>query len=329
MGTQRPTSVADVFKASVAAELAQRSLLHPVDTIKARLQYMRLAEPQVAARPLLPPWSWRLPLLGDVAALRQVLQDPAQPGAPLRVRSLYRGLAPALVGVLPNALVYMPTYEFSKQALAGTSFAPLSGAITGCVCACVRVPVSVVKSRVQLQLYDTPLAALRAAVSGPAGLGGLYAGFGATLVHDIAYATIQFALLEQLRLLADGLVGGRPLTTAEDGAVGFTVGLCTAAVTEPLDLVRTRLMAQKPPQQAAAAPVAGGAASSGSAGVARSFGYTGVYHGLRSAAMTDGVAALWRGLLPRLVLKSVGSSVWYTVYMASRRHLAQRREAEA
>lgn len=336
MGAERrPTGVVvDVFGASVAAELAQRSLMHPVDTIKARLQYMRLAKPETAARPLLPPWSWRLPLLGDVAALRQVLQGPAKPGAALRVGSLYRGLAPALVGVLPNALVYMPTYEFSKQALASTSFAPLSGAITGCVCACVRVPVSVIKSRVQLQLYDTPLAALRATISGPAGYRGLYAGLGATLVHDISYATVQFALLEQLRLAADGWVGGRPLTAAEDGAVGFTVGLCTAAVTEPLDLVRTRLMAQKQPHQASA-PAAGAASAAGAgraasgAGVARSFGYTGVYHGLRSAAMADGVAALWRGLLPRLVLKSFGSSVWYTVYMASRRHLSERREAGA
>ena len=28
--------------------------------------------------------------------------------------------------------------------------------------------------------------------------------------------------------------------------------------------------------------------------------------------------SLWKGLLPRLVLKSVGSSIWYAVYMAAR-----------
>ena len=27
----------------------------------------------------------------------------------------------------------------------------------------------------------------------------------------------------------------------------------------------------------------------------------------------------WRGLLPRLVLKSLGSSLWYSVYMGARR----------
>ena len=42
---------------------------------------------------------------------------------------------------------------------------------------------------------------------------------------------------------------------------------------------------------------------------ARNFGYRGVIHGLRSVAATDGMLGLWRGLLPRLVLKSVGSSL--------------------
>eukprot|EP01046_Picozoa_sp_COSAG06_P007483 COSAG06_NODE_366_length_16768_cov_145.097246_3_plen_480_part_00 len=149
-----------------------------------------------------------------------------------------------------------------------------------------------------------------------------------TLRHDVAYAAIQFALLERLRLVADGLVGGRALTATEDGMVGFSVGLCTAALTEPLDLVRTRLMVQKQQvKDGARAAAHGGGGSSGAAG--RSFGYRGVFHGLASAAGADGLVSLWRGLLPRLFLKSVGSSVWYTVYMASRRHLAERRADEA
>ena len=87
--------------------------------------------------------------------------------------------------------------------------------------------------------------ALLGQVSGSDGVRGLYAGFGATLLHDVTYAAIQFALLEQLRLLANELVGGRPLTTVEDGSVGFTVGLVSATITEPLDLVRTRIMTQR------------------------------------------------------------------------------------
>ena len=150
--------LSDVFAASVAASVAEKALLHPVDTIKTRLQYMRVARPHTANSGKMQSWrAW--PVLGDFALLR------AQPSADVGMRSLYRGLLPVLVGVVPTALVYMPTYEYSKAAFSGSPLASFAGCITGCVCACVRVPISVVKSRVQLQLYDSPLAALRGAVS--------------------------------------------------------------------------------------------------------------------------------------------------------------------
>ena len=43
----------------------------------------------------------------------------------------------------------------------------------------------------------------------------------------------------------------------------------------------------------------------------------GIFHGLSTAARSEGFLSLWKGLLPRLVLKSFGSSIWYSVYMAS------------
>lgn len=308
-----PLHTSDVFVASLAAEFTQRTLLHPIDTLKARLQYGQFSSAVTG-----PP---RLPFAGELAAMKAAVS--AGTGLP----SLFRGLAPALIGVVPNALVYMPTYELSKTALAGTPFAPLAGCITGCACAVVRVPISVVKSRVQLQIYDSPLEALLASTSGPNGVRGLYAGWGATLVLDVSYATIQFTLLEQARVAADYIVGGRVLTAAEDGIVGFFVGLCTGTLTAPLDLVRTRLMAQTTRiSEGATRSCAGGLAASAAYG--RSFGYRGVVHGLRSAS-ADGFFALWRGVLPRLFLKSVGSSVWYAVYMTGRKRLAERRRLEA
>ena len=105
----------DVFVASLAAEITQRVLLHPVDTLKARLQYMRS---ETGRHPS------RLPLLGDLAALRH-------PSVNLGLFSLYRGLLPTVVGVVPTALVYMPTYELSKAWLSDTHFEPLAGCITG------------------------------------------------------------------------------------------------------------------------------------------------------------------------------------------------------
>lgn len=69
-------------------------------------------------------------------------------------RSLYRGLTPQLVGVVPIALVYMPSYEVASGALKGTPLqsTPIAGVLTGVASAVVRVPVSVIKSRIQLGL---------------------------------------------------------------------------------------------------------------------------------------------------------------------------------
>eukprot|EP00966_Prymnesium_polylepis_P261023 6029356-Prymnesium_polylepis.1 len=100
------------------------------------------------------------------------------------------------------------------------------------------------------------------------------------------------------------LSGGRPFTAREDACIGFLVGALTAIATEPIDVVRTRLQTQK----RASAAVGG-----------TDFGYRGLLDGLQKAAKAEGVVVLWRGLLPRLLLKSIGSMIWYTVYMAIRR----------
>ena len=67
------------------------------------------------------------------------------------------------------------------------------------------------------------------------------------------------------------------------------------------------------------------AARGGGALAGTDFGYRGLCHGLRSAVRAEGAASLYRGLLPRLVLKSCGGSIWYTTYMACRSALSHGR----
>ena len=42
------------------------------------------------------------------------------------------------------------------------------------------------------------------------------------------------------------------------------------------------------------------------------FNYKSLGDGLRKAAADEGVTALYRGLLPRLLLKSLGGAIWYS-----------------
>ena len=91
------------------------------------------------------------------------------------------------------------------------------------------------------------------------------------------------------------------LSAGDNAAIGFATGVLAAVLTEPLDVIKTRLMTQR--------------AGRGEG----SFGYAGVLHGLRQAARSEGVLSLWKGLAPRLLIKGLGSTIWYTAYMEARR----------
>ena len=227
------------------------------------------------------------------------------------VRSLFRGVGPQLLGVVPIALVYMPTYEYTKSAARGTALerTPVAPVATGLASAVVHSPVSLIKSRMQLGLHSSVLSAARHASAH--GASGLFVGLRATAVHDVCYAIAQFTCLEQLRRLALALrapsdSSAQPrdpsqLSAGDNAAIGFATGVLAAVLTEPLDVIKTRLMTQR--------------AGRGEG----SFGYAGVLHGLRQAARSEGVLSLWKGLAPRLLIKGLGSTIWYTAYMEARR----------
>lgn len=73
-------------------------------------------------------------------------------------------------------------------------------------------------------------------------------------------------------------------------------------MTEPIDVVRTRIMAQL--------RKADGAKAKGT-----DFNYKSLADGLAKASKAEGYAALYRGLLPRLILKSLGGAIWYSTYI--------------
>eukprot|EP00966_Prymnesium_polylepis_P172479 3989023-Prymnesium_polylepis.1 len=121
----------------------------------------------------------RIPLLGDAKAIVDMVRAPG--GA----SQLYRGLGTSLAGAVPVSLVYMPTYELTSQAFKGLSQASglslpssqLAGVATGVAVAFVRVPLALVKARVQIGLFATPWLAIAAALQ--SGWRELFVGLGA------------------------------------------------------------------------------------------------------------------------------------------------------
>lgn len=300
----------EIVCASICAGFVQHAALHPLDTIKVRLQYekplrgdaLEALFPQAPtakrlgrfAGALAPPnANWNAPFLGDLAGAYRILRTSSP-------RALYRGLAPSLAAVVPTAIVYMPTYEAASALLTAASavpavaVAPLAGVMTGMACAAVRVPASVLKSRVQLGLAPDAWTAFKTALKS-GGPRALYVGFSATVALDVAVAVVQFSALDF----------GRRHTGLNSAQLGFVASALATVATEPLDVVRTRIMAQLRREE-------------GSKAKGRNFDYRGLRDGISKATAAEGVSALYRGLLPRLLLKSIGGAIWYSTYVGTK-----------
>ena len=91
------------------------------------------------------------------------------------------------------------------------------------------------------------------------GIRGFYRGFGITVMREvrissnhvhwldksisqIPFTSIQFPLYELLKLRASGFLGRKPLYAHEAAICGSIAGGFAAAITTPLDVLKTRIM---------------------------------------------------------------------------------------
>ncbi|KAK7018656.1 S-adenosylmethionine transporter [Paramarasmius palmivorus] len=263
----RPTFVQSLM-AGGAAGTAVDLLFFPIDTIKTRLQSS---------------------------------QGFAHAGG---FKGIYKGLGSVVVGSAPGAAAFFSTYDFLKQNLPISTTSPLNhivAASAGEVAAClIRVPTEVVKTRTQTASFgvinQSSLATLKLTVAND-GLRGLYKGFGITVMREIPFTSLQFPLYEYLkRRLADTL--DRPNTQArlyayEAAVCGSFAGGVAAALTTPLDVLKTRVMLD--------------IASSGNTRISLFTRFTTIYR-------TEGAKALFAGVVPRTMWISAGGAVFLGAY---------------
>lgn len=95
----------------------------------------------------------------------------------------------------------------------------------------------------QVGQYKSVSAAI-AGVAGPAAdWRGFYAGLGVTCLRELPFAFIQFPLYESLkRLVTAGNADGDKVTPRQAAACGSLAGAVAAALTTPLDVIKTQLM---------------------------------------------------------------------------------------
>eukprot|EP00897_Mesotaenium_endlicherianum_P003920 jgi/Mesen1/3556/ME000199S02713 len=209
------------------------------------------------------------------------------------VRGFYGGIGSNLATAAPISAIYASTYEAVKEALlpqlppARARASPL------------YTPSEAVKQRMQLAISPSSYASSWSALVGMAraegGLAGLYAGLPAVLCRNFyTYETLKGWALK-------GRPGGSPLSPLTQLAIGGLAGSTAAFVTTPLDVVKTRLQTQLP-------------------GVVQ---YKGVRDAMAVIVRQEGVAGLYRGLVPRLVIYVSQGAVFFASYELLKRLLAE------
>lgn len=196
-GSQSGQKPATDVLAGALARAASQSTIHPIDTIKVRMQS--------GSGPGFSKFSRLVPPAGSAASVRHAIGQ-ALP----RVASLYSGVLGAASGAGIAIGAYFACYGAAHNAISrsplGSRLNPggvafFAGATAAAGSSVVKVPIAVCIRSVQAGRYPNALAACSSIVR-KAGVGGLFTGFLPTLLEDIPDMAFKFAAYETLVSLA-------------------------------------------------------------------------------------------------------------------------------
>lgn len=215
---------------SIAGSVEHMAMF-PVDTVKTHMQAIG---------------SCPIKSVGVRQALKSILKTEGPSG-------LYRGIGAMGLGAGPAHAVYFSIYEVSKKFLsAGNPNNAVAHAISGVFATvasdAVFTPMDMVKQRLQLGenstykgVWDCVKRVLR-----EEGLGAFYASYRTTVLMNAPFTAVHFATYEATKR---GLMEISPESASDErlavhATAGAAAGALAAAVTTPLDVVKTQLQCQ-------------------------------------------------------------------------------------
>jgi solute carrier family 25 S-adenosylmethionine transporter 26 len=171
----------------------------------------------------------------------------------------------------------------------------MGAASLGEVAACaVRVPTEVVKQRAQAKQFPSSLSALTHILDQRRSHGvlhvwrELYRGWSITIIREVPFTVIQFPLWEALKRYRLAQTGQAQVSGWEGGLLGSLAGGVAAAITTPLDVLKTRMMLAREKQP--------------------------MFTMLSSILRESGPRAFFAGLGPRVGWISVGGAIFLGSY---------------
>lgn len=240
---------------------------------------------------------------------------------PLKLEGLFDGLGGSLLGQIPYGVLTFGSYEVYKRTLqermpeghpAVYALAAIMGDLTGSSILC---PSEVVKNQIQAGMYKTTAQAYRSILKSK-GFGGLYRGFFGLAARDIPFRVCQLTSYEIVKSIYlksktaknqrqrhEQRQAGVALSPMESAVCGAIAGTFSAAVTTPLDRIKT-LMAVSTETSASAAGIS-----------------SSVFACASMIVNEEGPLGLLKGLVPRVVYVAPSVTIFFIVYEATQQRL--------
>ena len=278
----------DLFLCGLFATALGDFIMHPIDTIKVTQQGAKAAS-------------------GIFKTARTIFADGG-------ILGFYPGVIPYCTADGLSGAIKFVAFELSKifvEARVPLAYHPLTQFVcaAGAMLACsiVLVPGEVVKTRLQTGMVSSVFQCIKQTLKQD-GIGGLFAGYSATMLRDVPYTMLELGLYENIKSLIRKFQNRSELTQQEELAAAAFTGGFTGFITTPLDLVKTRLMLQSTTE--------GGQ-------------YKGVVDAFTSIYNAGGIKGLHVGAAARVSWLLPFTTIYLGIYEISKRRILQIKKASA
>uniref|UniRef100_A0A914YL24 S-adenosylmethionine mitochondrial carrier protein n=1 Tax=Panagrolaimus superbus TaxID=310955 RepID=A0A914YL24_9BILA len=207
-------------------------------------------------------------------------------------KNVYRGMGSVAVGSAPGAALFFTTYYAGKQVLKtesawGDAFRASFAEMIACL---IRVPTEIIKQRAQASTSQKSLSMIARNIYKTNGFLGFYRGYSTTIMREIPFSFIEFPIWEFLKRKLAVYLGRDKCQPFESAVCGSIAGSFAAAVTTPLDVVKTRVMLYEGVKHASAISM-----------------FTKIYQ-------NEGIAIFFSGIVPRTLWMGIGGYIFFFAY---------------
>ncbi|KAK5576067.1 hypothetical protein RB653_007205 [Dictyostelium firmibasis] len=244
MEDKKESSLLYILTGATSGLLAD-SIMHPIDTVRARVQIEKVGQSQYK---------------GTFSALNQIIKNEG-------VSYLYKGFPIVATATVPAHALYFLGYEYSKQWVTErygkrwgdstiTHFS--AGFVADALGSLIWVPMDIIKQRLQVQTNTQKLNPNQTYYKGSfhagkvilqeEGIRGLYRGFMPALATYGPFVGIYFSVYEKCKSTISTFLSKEKndyLPIPYQLGSGFFAGAFAAAVTCPLDVIKTRIQVQR------------------------------------------------------------------------------------